>query len=262
MKITAACCVGMLLSVLACQTAAAAVVLEGTRIVHDAGKGRDVTLKAVNSGERVALTQAWIDAGDSHARPEDVRTPFRITPSAPRLLQPQEGQAWRITYAPRPSDAPLPQDRESLFYFNLLDIPPKPTDAQRGNLLQFAVRTRIKLFHRPAGLKGRAEEAPATLTWALHGREIRIANPSAYHVNLSTLTLPDGTALDLDMVPPGAHRAVPLPAEAVIPAVLTYTWLDDYGATRSGNAAIDGTLSPAADASARSSSGTEQADAD
>lgn len=245
MKITAVCRVGLLLSALACQTATAAVVLEGTRIIHDAGKGRDVTLKAVNSGERVALTQAWIDAGDSHARPEDVRTPFRITPSAPRLLQPQDGQAWRITYAPRPSDAPLPQERESLFYFNLLDIPPKPTDAQGGNLLQFAVRTRIKLFHRPAGLKGRAEEAPATLTWALLGREIRIANPSAYHVNLTTLKLPDGTSLDLDVVPPGGHRAVPLPAEAVIPAALTYSWLDDYGATRSGTATVGRRDAPA-----------------
>lgn len=262
MRITAGCRIAALLSVLACQTATAAVVLEGTRIIHDAGKGRDVTLKSVNSGEHAALTQAWIDTGDSHTRPEDVRTPFRITPSVPRLLQPQDGQAWRITYAPGPSDAPLPQDRESLFYFNLLDIPPKPTDAQGGNLLQFAVRSRIKLFHRPAGLKGRPEDAAAGLTWAIHDREIRIGNPSVYHVNLSTLMLSDDTSLDLDLIPPGGHRTVMLPADAAIPVSLTYMWLDDYGATRSGTAALGRLASEAADSSARSSPGADQADAD
>lgn len=238
MKITAVCRVGLLLSALACQTATAAVVLEGTRIIHDAGKGRDVTLKAVNSGERVALTQAWIDAGDSQARPEDVRTPFRITPSAPRLLQPQDGQAWRITYAPRPSDAPLPQDRESLFYFNLLDIPPKPTDAQGGNLLQFAVRTRIKLFHRPAALQGGPEEAPIQLVWQGMDGALEVFNPSAYHVTLDSVTVADGVRLQADMVPPGGRISLPAPPAQGTPSTVSFTWLDDYGAIREATAIV------------------------
>lgn len=238
MKIAAACGAAALLSVLACQTAAAAVVLEGTRIIHEAGKGRDVTLKSVNSGERAALTQAWIDMGDSHMRPEDVRTPFRITPSVPRLLQSQEGQAWRITYAPRPSDPALPQDRESLFYFNLLDIPPKPTDAQGGNLLQFAVRSRIKLFHRPAGLRGNAADAPAQLVWQRGDRALEVLNPTAYHVTLSSVTVADGVSLDIDMVAPSGRLAVPLPQGQPVPATVIFTWLDDYGALRETRATV------------------------
>ena len=74
--------------------AQAAVTLQGTRIVHDASKGRDVTVKASNVGELPAMTQVWIDAGDSHARPENVRTPFRLTPSEPRLLQAKQAQAY------------------------------------------------------------------------------------------------------------------------------------------------------------------------
>ncbi|HCV96271.1 MAG TPA: molecular chaperone, partial [Stenotrophomonas sp.] len=42
--------------------------------------------------------------------PENVRTPFRLTPAEPRLLQAHQGQAYRITYAPRPSEAALPND--------------------------------------------------------------------------------------------------------------------------------------------------------
>lgn len=226
------------LSVLACQTATAAVVLEGTRIIHDAGKGRDATLKSVNSGEHAALVQAWIDTGDSHMRPEDVRIPLRITPSVPRLLQPQESQAWRITYAPRPSDEPLPQDRESLFYFNLLDIPPKPTNAQGGNLLQFAVRSRIKLFHRPAGLQGNAADAPAQLVWRQGDRVLEVFNPTAYHVTLSSVMVGDGLHLDADMVAPTGQITVPLPQGHAAPATVRFTWLDDYGAIRDAEAIV------------------------
>ncbi|PJI52023.1 molecular chaperone EcpD, partial [Methylobacterium radiotolerans] len=54
---------------------------------------------------------------------------------------------------------PMPQDKESVFWLNVLEIPPK--DKANQNLLQMAFRSRIKLFYRPAGLKGKAEDAPS-----------------------------------------------------------------------------------------------------
>ncbi len=50
----------------------------------------------------------------------------------------------------------LPKDRESVFWFNVLEVPPKPDAATVANqsLLQLAFRTRIKLFYRPEALKG------------------------------------------------------------------------------------------------------------
>lgn len=218
--------------------AQAAVTLQGTRIVHDASKSRDVTVKASNVGEQPAMTQVWIDAGDSHARPESVRTPFRLTPSEPRLLQAKQAQAYRITYAPRPSEAPLPTDRESVFYFNLLDIPPKPANAGDRNLLQFAVRTRVKLFHRPAGLPGSARDAAAQLQWRANGAALHVHNPSAYHVTLSTLTLADGGSVDVDMVAPGESAHFALPQGAAMPTKVIFTWLDDYGASREQQASV------------------------
>ncbi|SQG09175.1 fimbrial biogenesis chaperone [Stenotrophomonas maltophilia] len=218
--------------------AQAAVTLQGTRIVHDASKSRDVTVKASNVGEQPAMTQVWIDAGDSHARPENVRTPFRLTPSEPRLLQAKQGQAYRITYAPRPSEPPLPTDRESVFYFNLLDIPPKPANAGDKNLLQFAVRTRVKLFHRPAGLPGQARDAPGQLQWRMAAGALQVSNPTAYHVTLASLTLPDGSRVPADMIAPGARVRLPLPAGASVPTSLTFQWLDDYGTTRDAQAKV------------------------
>ncbi|QGY26852.1 fimbria/pilus periplasmic chaperone [Escherichia coli] len=48
------------------------------------------------------------------------------------------------------------KDRESVFWFNVLELPPKPDAEKVANqsLLQLAFRTRIKLFYRP-------EEIPA-----------------------------------------------------------------------------------------------------
>ncbi len=43
----------------------------------------------------------------------------------------------------------LPQDRESLFYFNLREIPPR---SDKPNSLQLALQTRIKFFYRPQSL--------------------------------------------------------------------------------------------------------------
>ncbi|WP_414494033.1 molecular chaperone [Stenotrophomonas maltophilia] len=218
--------------------APAAVTLQGTRIIHDARHGRDVTVKASNIGSAPALTQVWIDDGDSHARPEHVRSPFRLTPAEPRLLHAEHSQAYRITHAPHPSDTPLPTDRESVFYFNLLDIPPKPTDAGGQNLLQFAVRTRVKLFHRPAHLPGHARDAAGQLQWRASGQSLRVYNPSAYHVTLSTLTLADGQRVEVDMIAPGAQVDLPLPIGAAMPATVSFQWLDDYGTARDAQAAV------------------------
>lgn len=236
----------LLCSLVAIAPVSAAVTLQATRIVHDAAKGRDATLRAANTGDQPALTQVWIDDGDGRARPEDIRTPFRLTPADPRLLQPHQGQAYRITYAPRPSDPALPRDRESVFYFNLLDIPPAPAGAEQANLLQFAVRTRIKLFHRPQGLAGKAEDAAASLRWSVGADRgtLRIHNASAFHVSLDHITLEDGTSPPVDMIAPFSTVDVPMHQPPRLPATVTYSWLDDYGAQREGRGPINAAPAP------------------
>ncbi|HCV96270.1 MAG TPA: molecular chaperone, partial [Stenotrophomonas sp.] len=52
-----------LASILVAAPASAAVTLQGTRIIHDARQGRDVTVRASNVGELPAMTQVWIDDG-------------------------------------------------------------------------------------------------------------------------------------------------------------------------------------------------------
>jgi len=230
-----ACTLLMAAAAAAAQPASAAVTLQGTRVIYDGSKTA-ATVIARNRGEHVALAQVWLDDGDASAKAGSQRLPFVLTPTT-RRIDPGHTQVFRLTYAPMAAEA-LPADRESMLYFNLLDIPPKAEQAEARNLLQFAVRTRIKLFYRPAGLSGHAHDAAAALEWRSTPGALEVHNPSAYHVTLANLKLPDGTLLEADMVPPGDRVRLPLPTGAAIPVSLTFQWLDDHGTSRDAEAKI------------------------
>lgn len=119
----------------------------------------EASLMVRNDGSEPSLLQAWVDGGNEQQGPADVSTPFLVVPPMMRL-GPQRGQVLRILGADLSG---LPQDRESLFWLNVLGLPPK-AQASQGSV-QLAYRTRIKLFYRPswraprprrlAGLAGR-----------------------------------------------------------------------------------------------------------
>lgn len=230
------------------QTAHASVVINATRIVY-AGPAREATVKLSNEGSAPALIQAWIDAGDPKAAPAAISVPFLVTPPVARI-DPGRAQTLRIFY----TGDPLPAERESAFFLNVLDIPPKPDSSGTSeNLLQLAFRTRIKLFFRPEGLPGTAIEAPAQVRWRLiriasGGFELEATNPGAYHVSFTTLRVSSrggtaGTASNDDggmVVPGGTHR---FPFKAAVPAgkelTVEYHFLNDYGGAAQGSAPLN-----------------------
>lgn len=187
--------------------AQASVVITGTRIIYPA-PAREVSVQIKNVGAVPALVQVWLDRGDDSAQPGSAaaQTPFVLTPPIARL-EPKRGQTIRLVYS---GEEILPADRESLFYFNLLDIPPKPTDdaqqvAER-NMLQLAVRSRLKLFYRPEALKKLSSDAAwKKLVWrAVADRNgavtLELENPSPFHVSVQRVD-----ALNQGAVTPGAE---------------------------------------------------------
>lgn len=131
-----------LISTLVASQAHASVVISGTRVVFPSNE-REVTIKLTNDGKTPALVQTWIDAGDQNASPETINVPFTLTPSMFRM-EPNKGQTLRMIY----TNEPLPTDKESLFWLNVLEIPPKANDGADRNELQIALRTRIKIMFR------------------------------------------------------------------------------------------------------------------
>lgn len=99
--------------------ACADIVISGTRIVYPQSS-KDVVVNLDNHGNKPLLVQTWLDDGRDGVNPQELKLPFIITPPVSRI-DPKKGQSVRITY----TGTPLPQDRESLFWFNVLEIPPK-----------------------------------------------------------------------------------------------------------------------------------------
>ncbi|MBP5059146.1 fimbrial biogenesis chaperone [Pseudomonas chlororaphis] len=135
-----------LAAVLCCSQATAGVVITGTRLVYPAGE-REITVKLDNNGTTPSLVQSWVDSGDVASSPTQSTAPFVLSPPVFRI-DPSKGQSMRLMF----SGAALPQEHESVFWLNVLEIPPKGQANADTNTLQMAFRLRIPrasghLFH-------------------------------------------------------------------------------------------------------------------
>ncbi len=229
--------------------AQAAIVIGGTRVVYDEGQS-EVTVKLSNVGTTPSLVQTWIDNGDTQAAPTAINVPFTVMPPISRV-DPSKVQTLRIAY----TGEPLPQDKESVFWLNVLEVPPKPTGKDASaNKMQMAFRSRIKLFFRPSDLKGSPEAAPGLINWRLTDAgghpAIEAHNPTAYNVSLIAVDVhadkQTATTVDSGMVGPGESKVFPLKGNvtSAIAAKVHYTALNDFGGAMSG----DTTVLPSGDA--------------
>ena len=213
----------------------ARVVVDGTRVVYPTAK-REVTISVHNPDDKPSLVQAWLDAGDASAKPGESKVPFVLTPPLFRL-DPGKVQSLRLVYT---HDA-IPQDRESLFWLNVLDIPPRTAaNPDAPNQLELAFKHRMKVFLRPPTLPGSAADAPGKLTWKLTTKDgkfvsIQASNPTAYHVSLVGVSVTAaGTTVTTktEMVDPYAGRTFDLPEPLTAtagPITIEYDYINDYG---------------------------------
>lgn len=165
----------------------ASVVIAGTRVIFPSSE-REVTIQLTNDSKRPALVQAWLDDGDSRALPENIDVPFTLTPSIFRM-EAGNGQTLRLVH----TGEPLPADRESLFWLNVLEVPPKADATEARNRIQLAFRSRIKIMYRPAGLAGNVDDAPSQLDWRVvridGGYALEASNPTPFVVNFGNVLL-------------------------------------------------------------------------
>jgi len=236
--------IALCLPLLAATSAHAGVIINNTRIVFP-GNSNEVTVKLTNTGKKPALVKMWLDTGDANANPDEIKVPFIITPPIARI-EGSHSQAVRVVY----TGDPLPKDHESVFWFNMLDVPTKQSIQHTS--LQLAFDTRIKLFFRPAGLPGSIDQAMKDLRWSVvpHGQgyALKVSNPSPYYVSLGhKAELVEGStsyeAKNVDMVAPNGTETFDLPtlkASPVPGATVHYYAINDFG----GAVKLQGTVTP------------------
>ncbi|MCZ8817080.1 fimbria/pilus periplasmic chaperone [Escherichia albertii] len=157
----------------------AGIVIYGTRIIYPA-ENKEVMVQLMNQGNRSSLVQAWIDDGDTSLPPEKIQVPFMLTPPVAKVGA-NSGQQIKIRIMPNR----LPTNKESIFYLNILDIPPNSPEDEGKNALKFAMQNRIKLFYRPVGVASVNKETFKKLRVNNSSNGLVIKNGSANWVTIS-----------------------------------------------------------------------------
>nr|WP_282551841.1 molecular chaperone [Providencia sp. JUb39] len=159
----------------------ASLILKKTRLIYLSDQ-KSANIQAINDSEQASLVQSWIDEGNIHSTPETTKVPFIVTPPVTKIAA-HDGTQLRIRFI----GGDLPQDRESVFYLNVLNISPKPQNKEGMNIIQLALQIRIKVFYRPTALANGVESFINNVS-ALHSEnQLSIKNPTPYFLNISQL---------------------------------------------------------------------------
>ncbi len=225
-------CFFIFASALVSSIAQADMIVESTRIIYPETK-REVSFRVSNiNKERATFIQMWLDDGNAAAAPEEAVTPFNLTPPVAKLKA-DSSQMVRLVF----TGEPLPTDRESVFYFNMLEVPQKSNEESK---LSFAVRTRIKVFYRPKALKGEMAEQLDKVTWKLVKKDgnwmAEGTNPSVFHLSFFSLTFGGDGKFDVisdgGMIPPKSTASFVVGAVDKITKPLTalkVDFINDFG---------------------------------
>lgn len=159
--------------------ARAAIALDRTRAIFP-GSEKAISLSITNDSTSMPyLAQGWIDDAEG----KKISGPLVVVPPLQRL-EPQGKSMMRINAMP--DVASLPQDRETLFYFNVREVPPK---SERPNVIQLALHTKIKLFYRPKSiLPQKYSRWDNKLVLHKVSGGYRVENPTPYYMTVIGIT--------------------------------------------------------------------------
>lgn len=121
----------------------AAVSPDRTRIILNQSD-KSVSVRLTNQSTTAPfLAQSWIEDKDNK------KSRNYIT-AVPPMVRLEAGEQVQVRLIPQPTLTQLPADRESLFYFNVREIPPR---SEQKNVMQIAMQSRIKIFWRPKAVE-------------------------------------------------------------------------------------------------------------
>lgn len=204
-----------------CSVAHATVSPDRTRIIFNAS-AKSVSVRLTNQSKTDPyLAQSWIEDK------EGKKTREFISPIPPLLrIEPDEQAQVRLMAQQNLSR--LPADRESLFYYNMREIPPK---AEQNNVMQIAMQSRLKLFWRPKAIELK-EGQFVPLDKVVISRSsdgLQLKNSSPYYITVGYIGLNGKTLL------PGAESVMVEPFGQAsqtlknLPTEFQIGYVGDYG---------------------------------
>lgn len=200
----------------------AGVVIGGTRVVFHGDK-REESLSVMNKGNKPFLIQSWVDtSGETGKKKGTVKPPFLITPPLFRL----DGGEENLVRIIRTGEN-FPEDRESVYWVNVKSIPSSVKGEK--NVLQIAIKSRIKLFYRPEGIKRPTEEDFESVSFHRSVEQIEVKNPTPYYITFYSMKLGNtDVSTSHVMVPPKGSAYYHVPA-SIQEDKVTWQYINDFG---------------------------------
>lgn len=210
-----------LLTLIGTRGANAAVNIDRTRIIFNAANKSVSVMLDNQSKDLPYLAQVWLE----NAKGEKMASPLVALPPMQRI---DAGQKSQIRILQLPETALLPKDRESLFYFNVREVPPK---SELVNVMQVAIQSRIKLFFRPAAVVTQARGAwQEKLIVKLSDNGLTLTNPTPFYITLGYLGKDNGGSFhgfdSLMLAPFGSETLV---GRDYVSPQYSIGYMDDYG---------------------------------
>jgi len=202
----------------------AGVNVGATRVIYQS-KEKEANLSLSNSGEDGVpyLVQSWVSLFDNRDESADE---FIITPPLFRL----DAKSQNTLRIIATNAQNLPSDKESLFLLNVKAIPAMSSEQRHQNVLQIALKTTIKLFYRPANLKGSLPEAVEKLQWRAEGGKLSVHNPSGFNIVVSELLINNSASKDMpEVIKPDSTVTTSTPLKNSDTLELSY--INEYGST-------------------------------
>lgn len=165
-----------IISLISISKSYSAISLDRTRVIFNES-AKSVLVHISNDNKQLPyLAQAWLE---NEKMQKITKGPIVLTPPLQRV-EPDEKSL--ITLSGTPDLHKLPQDRESVFYFVLREIPPK---SNKENTLQIALQTKIKLFYRPKAIETDSDkEWQSEISLETVNDGYRVMNPTPFYLTI------------------------------------------------------------------------------
>ncbi|KHN53946.1 fimbrial biogenesis chaperone [Pectobacterium fontis] len=159
-------------------SAYSALSLDRTRVIFNDEEQSATVMLMNQNAENPFLAQSWL----TDIRHNKVNTPLMVLPPLQRI----EAKGYSLIRLVKSEQiSQLPADRESLFYLNVREIPPK---TEKPNVLQIAIQSEIKVFFRPRGIKPAKDEIwQEKLIVRKAGNTFQVENPTPYYITVSSI---------------------------------------------------------------------------
>ncbi|MGF7483727.1 fimbria/pilus periplasmic chaperone [Providencia sp. SP181] len=154
------------LSLMTVSSAWAALSVDQSRYIFEGDK-EAVSIVVENASPKAFGGQTWIE----NIKETDMRPTFVVTPPFFKVAG-NGKQVLRVIKALEQ----MPEDKESIYWVSLQEIPPKNPDGG----LSVALRTKVKLLYRPANLMDGRKNAEAGLSTKIVGDQTQLVNTTPY----------------------------------------------------------------------------------